>query len=133
MGRDLYGDGEISYTDIEGFAEDAPSFVIPSTFGMVIEQSLRRLKAPDEEIIRVLGGTTPSSIDAQIVLAKAYLAAGETERATALVRTLWVDNFLDAGLEGRVLATLGDLIDRDTHWARAMHLMMMIAWRAVSG
>jgi len=58
------------------------------------------------------------------MLAEAYLQQGETGRATSLARSLWIDNFLTQEQEATVIEKLGTLLDRDAHWARAMHLMM---------
>jgi soluble lytic murein transglycosylase len=66
----------------------------------------------------------PNTIEAQVALAAAYQADGQTERAKRIARSLWVDNFLDEPTEKMVLARLGDLLDRNAHWARAVRLMM---------
>lgn len=63
-------------------------------------------------------------MDAQIALASAYLADGQSPRAARLARSIWVDNYLTVEQETQVLGALGTLLDRDADWARAMHLMM---------
>ena len=49
---------------------------------------------------------------------------GQKERAAGIARQIWADNFLTRDVEKRVLDKLGSLLDRDAHWARAVHLMM---------
>jgi soluble lytic murein transglycosylase len=66
----------------------------------------------------------PSTLDAQIALASAYLAKGEKSRAAGIARSIWVENFLDAASETKVLGKLGSLLTQKDHWARAEHLMM---------
>src|SRR5690606_5336939 len=68
--------------------------------------------------------TPPNTVDGQIMLAGAYLDRGEMEQARNLAHRLWVDNFLTEAQEKTVLDRFGTLLDRDTHWARAVHLMM---------
>jgi soluble lytic murein transglycosylase len=122
-----YNAGKVDAAAVAEFAKDAPDFATASLFQTRIEQSLSRGEAAPspEAVIAALGGTTaPNTIDGQIMLAEALLAAGETERATGLARQLWADNFLTEQQENRITGTLGSLIDQETHWARAMHLMM---------
>jgi len=115
---------DIDYRSIARFAEDAPGFAATGTYRTRFEQALLKAEPADATVIDMLGDGMPNTIDAQIRLASAYLADGQKERATTLARSLWVDNFLTATQEAAVLDKLGSLIDRDTHWARAMHLMM---------
>ncbi|HTN64057.1 MAG TPA: transglycosylase SLT domain-containing protein [Devosia sp.] len=116
--------GDVDYASIARFAQDAPSFAAPATFQTRLEQALIKAAPDSAEVIARLGGAVPKTIDAQIMLAQAYLATGQTERATGLARSLWVDNFLTMAQEKTVLDRLGGLLDREAHWARAVHLMM---------
>ena len=119
-----FGNGAVPSDAMQRFAADAPDFVKTSTFRSRLEQALVKEQAASPTVIKALGGATPNTIDGQIALAIAYRAAGETDRATAIVRALWVNNFLERSAEDRVQAELGDLLDRDAHWDRAVHLMM---------
>ncbi len=119
-----YGGGQIDVEALERFEEDAPDFVNATTFKTRLEQALVRSDADGAEIIKHLSGAMPNTIDGQIALASAYIADGQTKRATAIARSIWVDEFLDKQTEARVLDKLGSLLAQDDHWARAMHLMM---------
>ncbi|WEK06515.1 MAG: lytic transglycosylase domain-containing protein [Candidatus Devosia phytovorans] len=119
-----FNSGKIDFEAIRTFATEAPDFAPASFYRTRIEQSLTRDEASEATIADVLGDATPGTIDAQILLAGALLAQGETERATTLTRSIWTENFLTEVQEARVEAKLGSLLDRDAHWARAMHLMM---------
>jgi soluble lytic murein transglycosylase len=119
-----FGNGEVPSDAMERFAADAPDFVKTSSFRSRLEQALVKEEAAAPEVIAALGGATPNTIDGQIALATAYRAAGEVKRATAIARSLWVNNFLERATEDKVLAQLGDLLDREAHWDRAVHLMM---------
>src|SRR5690606_15751262 len=89
-----------------------------------IEQSLSKAEPAPTAIIAALGDAPPNTIDGQILLAGAYLVQGETSLAGGIAKSLWVDNFLTETQEAAVLDTLGALLDREAHWARAVHLMM---------
>jgi len=118
-----YGNGAIPYETIRAFEADAPDFV-SGTFKTRIEQALIKSNAPDSTLISALGGAMPNSLDAQIALAGAYADAGKSDRAAAIARSIWVDNYLDPKTEQKVLDRLGKLLTAKDHWARAEHLMM---------
>lgn len=119
-----FGDGTVPSDAVQRFAADAPDFAKASAFRSRLEQALVKEKAEGDRVIKALGGTTPNTIEGQIALATAYRAAGETAKAAAIARALWVDNFLDSETEDRVQTLLGELLDGDAHWDRAVHLMM---------
>lgn len=119
-----FNPGKIDYHSVQRFAADAPDFADSSIYRTRVEQALVKAEASDAEVVAALGGATPNTIEAQVMLATAYLAEGQKERATTLARSIWIDNFLTDEQEKTVLDKLAPLLDRNTHWARAMHLMM---------
>ena len=119
-----YGGGEIAPASVKAFETDAPDFINAGVFKTRLEQALIKSKASPDDIIKYLGGAMPNTIDAQIKLAAAYVADGQTKRGTAIARQIWVEQFLDKATEDRMLGNFGDLLTADDHWARAMHLMM---------
>lgn len=119
-----FGNGDVDYRSVEAFAADAPGYASPAIYKTRLEQGLIKAQAGGDEVIRLLAGAMPNTIKAQIALAVAYRQAGKVDRATRIARSLWVDNFLDRESEDEVRAQLGDLLTRDDHWARAVHLMM---------
>ncbi len=119
-----FGNGAVPSDAMQRFAADAPDFVASSSFRTRLEQALVKEGAESSRVIKALGGAMPNTIDGQIALAMAYRASGEVKRATAIARSLWVDNFLERATEDRVRTELGDLLDSKAHWDRAVHLMM---------
>ena len=115
---------DLDYPTIQRFAEDAPGFVPPGVYKSRLEQALTKARPASSEIIRILGGAMPNTISAQIALAIAYKDAGDIDRATPIARSIWRDNYLDRTTEERVRNELGSLLDAESHWARAVHLMM---------
>lgn len=119
-----FGNGAVPSAAVQRFMDDAPEFAADGTFKTRLEQALVRESAPAAAIIETLGAATPNTIGAQIALAEAYLADGQRDRAAEIARDIWVGNFLDPATETRMLSRFGELLDRDAHWDRAMHLMM---------
>lgn len=119
-----FGNGKVDYDSVVGFKADAPAFAGTSVFKTRLEQALLKSEPSDARVIEALAGAMPNMIDAQIALARAYVAGGKTDRAIAIARSIWTENFLDRESEDKVFKALGTLIDRDMHWARAVHLMM---------
>ncbi|NOZ32149.1 MAG: lytic transglycosylase domain-containing protein [Alphaproteobacteria bacterium] len=66
----------------------------------------------------------PNTIDAQLALAAAYVSDGQRGRAAPIVASVWVNNFLDAKTEARILDQFGGLLTRKEHWARTVRLLM---------
>lgn len=118
-----FNSGKIDYTAIAAFAADAPDYAPAILYQTRIEQSLAKTEASPDAVIATLTGM-PATVDGKIMLATAWFAKGDTHRATSLARSIWKDNFLTEKQEAEVFEKLGSLLDRDTHWARAMHLMM---------
>lgn len=120
----FYGKGEVPAASVQTFISDAPDFTTSPVFRTRLEEALIKEKADGATLIKDLGGAMPSTLAAQIALAEAYVADGQKERAARIARAIWTENFLDKATEAKVLDRLGSLLDRDAHWARAMHLMM---------
>lgn len=116
--------GTIASAAIARFAAENAGFAAPETFAARIEQSLTQSGAPTATILAAMANQTPQTVDGQIALARAYLADGQTDRATSLARSVWIDHFLTTEQEAAVLADLGSLLNGEAHWARAVHQMM---------
>lgn len=119
-----FGNGKVDHASVLRFSADAPEFAGSSVFKTRLEQALVKAEPGAAEVIKLLGGSMPNTIEAQIALAEAYVADGQVPRAGRIAKAIWTDNFLDRETEDKVLARLGNLLDRDAHWARAVHLMM---------
>ncbi|SFC75437.1 lytic transglycosylase domain-containing protein [Devosia psychrophila] len=119
-----FNSGKIGYRAIADFAADAPEFAPESLYRTRIEQSLLDADTTGAAVVAAFDGATPGTVDGKIMLAVAWLAEGDTQRAASLARSLWIDNFLTEKQEAEVSEKLGSLLDRDAHWARAIHLMM---------
>ncbi|HEX4297502.1 MAG TPA: lytic transglycosylase domain-containing protein [Devosia sp.] len=119
-----YGGGGVAYGAVQDFAAEAPDFASAGVFRTRIEQALVKTDAPEDVLIKTLGGSMPNTLAAEIALGKAYADTGDKVRAASIARTIWVDDFLDQDSETKVLAALGGLLTAKDHWDRAEHLMM---------
>ena len=119
-----YGNGEIDARAVLRFATDAPDYATPRTYKLRLEQFLTRADPGFREVIELLGGAMPLTIDAQIALAKAYLRDGQRERGMRIARQVWTGNFLTREQESQVRNTFSSGFTRQDHWARTIHLLM---------
>ena len=118
-----FGKG-IDAETVARFTADAPDYDFASIFRIRLENALDTRTADKDTIIRLLGGQMPRSLNAQIALAEAYVADGQTERAARIARSIWVDNFLTRDGETEVETRLGKLLTQKEYWDRAVHLLM---------
>lgn len=119
-----FGEGQVDFASIQRFTLDAPHFESSSVYRIRIEQALTKTDPTSKTIIDVLGGQMPNSLDAQILLAEAYVQDGQKARAARIARAIWIDNFLTKQTEASMLAALSTLLTNADHWDRAVHLLM---------
>jgi soluble lytic murein transglycosylase len=119
----VFGQGAIAPETVRAFRADAPSFVQAAVFDARLEQALIRRKAQDADVIAELGGRMPRTLNGQLTLARAYVSTGDRTRAAAIISKVWVSTTLSAENEHDILAEFGGLLERKTHWARAVLLM----------
>ncbi|VAW15682.1 hypothetical protein MNBD_ALPHA12-1796, partial [hydrothermal vent metagenome] len=119
-----FGKGEVDYNSVVRFAADAPEFSSARLYKTRIEQALAKTNANKDVVIATLGGKMPLTVDGQIILAKAYIADGQTERAARIARQIWTRNFLKPEQEAVALKALSPLLSRQDHWKRAVYLLM---------
>jgi len=119
-----FGKGEIDYNSVARFATDAPEFASARLYKTRLEQSLAKTNAGKDVVIARLGGKMPLTIDGQIILAKAYVADGQSARAARIVRQIWTSNYLAPAQEAAVRQAFSALLTREDNWKRAVFLLM---------
>ncbi len=119
-----FGGGQVDANSVVRFSADAPQYATANAYRMRLEQSLIENNAGYRQIIDLLGGTMPQSIDAQIALANAYIQDGQRDRGIRIARQIWVSNFLTTDQENAVRQNFGSAFTRDDHWARTINLLM---------
>ncbi len=86
-----FGNGAVPAAAVQHYIADAPDFAADAEFKIRLEQALVRERAPGATVIETLSGAMPNTIGAQLALADAYLADGQSERAGKIVRAIWTD------------------------------------------
>lgn len=119
-----YGDGAIDHTSVKRFWTDSPNFVTTSVFKRRLEQALTKTNAGKDEVIALLGGEMPRTLDAQLALARAYVADGQGPRAGRIIQAMWVGSFMNADYENRILREFSSSLSNEHHWQRVAHLLM---------
>ena len=76
MGRDLYGGGKVGYDHAE-LCRRRASLRNAGALRTRLEQALTRIRRRAEEVITLLGGQMPNTLDAQLALAAAYVEDGQ--------------------------------------------------------
>ncbi len=87
------------------------------------EQALVRERPPSAELIKALGGTTPTSNDATILLARAFVDAGRKSDAAKLIGRYWREENLTPSIEKAVLKEFSGLLTSADHKARMDRLL----------
>jgi len=119
-----YGGGDIDHYSVLRFQEDAPDFASAALYKRRMEQALTKTTPSHSDAIALLGGSMPMTLDAQLMLARAYVADGQVERAGRIIKSIWVNDFINAEYETKIRGEFGKLLDLDDHWNRAIHLLM---------
>ena len=119
-----HGKGAVDHASVLRFQADAPNWARAGIYKTRMEQALVKASATNSEVIELLGGQMPNILEAQIILARAYVADGQIERAGRIIKSVWVNNFLDLEMEALIHSEFSALLNRDDHWRRAQHLLM---------
>ena len=95
-----------------------PSWPSLATFRRRAEAMLWVENVKPAQALSFFNGSPPQSGMGRLVLARALLAQGDTERASALVREAWHDDPLSADIEKQVLDRYSEFLSRPDHKAR---------------
>ncbi len=112
---DHNGAGSKRYLD---FIAANPSWPSLAMFRRRAEAMLWVENVKPAQALSFFSGSPPQSGMGRLVLARALLAQGDTERASALVREAWHDDPLSADVEKQVLERYSEFLSRPDHKAR---------------
>ena len=119
-----FGAGAVDHQTVLRFAADSPDLASTTLYKTRLEQALVQSGASYSEVISLLGGEMPQTVDAQILLARAYVADGQVERALRIARQVWITNFLTSEQEAVMMRDFAARLSNADHWERAVHLLM---------
>ncbi len=100
------------------FIADNPSWPSLAMFRRRAEAMLWVENVKPSQALSFFDGSPPQSGVGRLVLARALLAQGDKEGASALVRGAWRDDPLSADVEKQVLESYAEFLDRADHKAR---------------
>jgi soluble lytic murein transglycosylase len=88
-----------------------------------LEKALFRENAAPELAAKAIGAGETKSIEGEILLIRARLAAGDAAAAEARLRALWTKRLFDAAAEDRILSEFGARLTEADHRARLIRLL----------
>jgi soluble lytic murein transglycosylase len=112
------GSSLASSTRYTAFIAANPSWPSLAMFRRHAEAMLWVENAKPARVLDFFNGSPPQSAKGRLVLARALLAQGDTEGASALVRDAWRNDPMSADVEKQVIERYPELLGRADHKAR---------------
>jgi len=112
------GSPDVSVSQITQVTLDLPDWPGQALLRRRAEQALLRMKADPATVISAFGGTKPGSDEGMLLLARAYVSAGRTSDAAALIRPKWRKDSFSQSTEATLLSEFGSLLTAADHKAR---------------
>jgi soluble lytic murein transglycosylase len=88
-----------------------------------LEEALYRENPSSNLIITEFGSARPTTADGAIILARAAIATGDKGRATNVIRSFWINEWMDKATEDRIHQEFGVLLTKDDHRRRMEFLL----------
>jgi soluble lytic murein transglycosylase len=112
------GSPDVSVSQITQVTQDLPDWPSQALLRRRAEQALTRMKADPATVISAFGGTQPGSDEGTLLLLRAYVSAGRTKDAVALLRPKWRKDSFSESTEATILKEFGSLLTAADHKAR---------------
>lgn len=119
----LSGKPGVRSATIQSIARDLPSWPGQTIMRKHAERALRSENYSASAIIAAFGNTKPVSLEGAISLARAYLEAGQKQRANSVIAPFWRNEKLSKVLEKQVFSAAGSALRRKDHRVR-MHKLL---------
>ncbi len=103
-----------------------PSWPSLTIFRRYAEEMLWHEDVKPAQILRFFKDSPPQSAKGRLLLARALLAQGDTEAASAQVREAWRNDSMSADVESQVLKNYSEFLSRADHKAR-MEKRLLVA------
>jgi soluble lytic murein transglycosylase len=111
----LYGGGKVPSTDIVEAAKMLPDWPGAVALRKNSERALYRENASPATVMQALGGSQPQTFEGVMVLARAYMAAGNVDAARSVLSPFWKTAILDAKDEASLLKEFGSVLAAADH------------------
>ena len=101
-------------------ASELPGWPGMSALRRNSERALAKENASASTVIATFGTTRPQTTEGMIVLARAYVASGNSTKARQLLAPWWATERLSADDEAKILKEFGSVLSRDDHQRRLL-------------
>lgn len=115
--------GPVPSTEIAAAAKALPGWPGAMAMRENSERALLREAHPPEVVIAAFGGSEPQTFEGTMALARAFLAAGQAEKARAVLSPFWRERKLEAGQEAQFLAAFGAVLPAADHRERMERML----------
>lgn len=119
----LKGGKQVSSSDIATAAKTLPGWPGAEAFRRNSERALLREAAAPQAVVEALGSLPPLTADGAIVLARAYIAMGDPDRARDMLIPFWRTEKLEAADEAKIIAEFGAIIPAEVHRFRMERML----------
>ena len=111
----LYGGDKVPSGDIEAAAKMLPNWPGTVALRKNSERALYRENPAPDVVIRAFDGSQPQTFEGVMVLARAYVAVGNTKAARSVLSPFWRTAMLEAKDEAALIHEFGTLIPAADH------------------
>lgn len=87
------------------------------------ERAFARENPSPQATIAAFGNTVPETSEGTILLAKAYLATGQKQKAHEIIMRAWTGWALDTDSENKILSNFGSILSKSDHKQRMVYLL----------
>lgn len=112
--------GAAAIADIQ---RDLPDWPGQTAMTSNFERAIARANYPANEVIRILGGRMPESDEGKEALAKAYMQAGQTERAARIIRPHYHTETMSSADQSSFIKSFAPLLRRADHKRRMDYML----------
>ncbi len=109
--------------EIAEAARTLPDWPGAEAFRRNSERALRRENPPPRTVVEALGGRAPETSAGAIILARAYIALGDGDRARDMLSDFWRTEKLEATDEAAIIKEFGSLIPASVHRFRMERML----------
>jgi soluble lytic murein transglycosylase len=119
----MSGNPAVSSGEISEAARKLADWPGEDTLRKNAERALYREKPDPQSVFRAFGGSEPKTLQGAKLLARAWLATGNPDRAHAVLLPFWRNQRLDGADEAAVIKEFGALLTTADHRFRMEHML----------
>jgi soluble lytic murein transglycosylase len=114
----LYGGDQVPSGEIAATAEMLPGWPGLMTLRRNSERAIARENPAPQVVVQAFNGSQPLTMEGTVLLARAYVALGDTKAAQSVLSPFWRRQKLEATDEAAIIAEFGGIIPAADHRIR---------------